>query len=359
MGPPSDPHLSSVLFDGFGVTPNPLTLEGSTWGSEIVDRIEHRHLACLAAAFVESRGVNVPVEIGRRIRRAGLGEAAGVASIVDRAGPILDALTADGIAFLVVKGVAVAGLYEPAAPRFMGDVDILVSPSDFQGAYECLARQGARTYSDNPRFGPDFCPSVNVTDDGGLQIDLHRAMAPWQWARGLSFERLNDKSRPVDVSGRSVSTTGTVHSLLVTAASIVSDCGTRFEKILPWRDSVLQMRAVREEGRIDELVDEAAATDTGWMLRLVLDALPEAVRPDDVIVRLPSPTPLQRARMAAAHDARLAQWQWSFIFFRWPLRRVVAFERGMFWPTRASLRSRGYVSRVTFVKELVEELRSN
>jgi hypothetical protein len=268
-------------------------------------------------------------------------------------------LTSAGIAFLMVKGVAVSALYEPGTPRYMGDVDILVSPANFQNAFECLARQGARTYSDSPRFGPAVCPSVNVTDDGGLQIDLHRAMAPWQWARGLTFNRLRDNSSPVDVSGRSVRTTNVVDSLLITASTMVSDCGTRFEKILPWRDSVLLMRAVREQGRIEELVDEAAATGTGWMLRLVLDALPEAVRPDDVIDRLALPSRAQRARMAVAHDARLAQWQWSFVFLRWPLRRVLAFERGMFWPSRASLRSQGYPTRMKFLKDLLNELRSN
>jgi hypothetical protein len=241
----------------------------------------------------------------------------------------------------------------------MGDVDIFVSPADFQRAFDCLALHGGRTYSDSPRFGPAVCPSVNLTDDGGLQIDLHRAMAPWHWARGLTFERLLEGSSPVDVSGRSVLMTNAVHSLLVTAASMVSDCGTLFEKILPWRDVVLLMRAVERERRVDELVDEAAATATGWMLKLVLDALPEAVRPRDVTARLASPSRIQRTRLAVAHDSRIARFQWSFIFFRWPLRRVVAFERGMFWPSRASLRSQGYTSRTTFVKELVNELRSN
>jgi hypothetical protein len=184
-------------------------------------------------------------------------------------------------------------------------------------------------------------------------------MAPWQWARGLTFNRLREGSSPVDVSGRSVSTTNSVHSLLVTAASMVSDCGTRFEKILPWRDTVLLMRAVKGEGRIDELVAEAVASGTGWMLRLVLDALPEAVRPTDVIDRLAATSPIQRARLAVAHDARIARWQWSFIFLRWPLRRVVAFERGMFWPSRASLRSQGYASRAGFLKDLASELHSN
>ena len=141
-----------------------------------------------------------------------------------------------------------------------------------------------------------------------------------------------------------------MQSLLVTAASIVSDCGTQYEKSLPWRDVVLLMKAVELERRVDGLVHEAAATDIAWMLKLVLDALPEALRPRDISDRLASPSRVQRASLVVAHDPRIAGKQWSWIFLRWPLRRVVAFERGMFWPSRASLRAQGYRSRAAFVK---------
>jgi hypothetical protein len=359
VAPPSDPHVRSLLFDGLGPAPDVLALDGTTWGDSTVAVIEDRHLACLAAAFLQAHRVQVSDELGRRIRRAALAEAAGVASIIGCAGRALDALTEAKIEFLAVKGVPVSGLYGPGAPRFMGDVDILVSPADFQNAFDCLARQGGRTYTDSPRFGPAVCPSVNVTDDGGLQIDLHRAIPPWHWARGLTFERLRAGSTPVEVGSRTVSTTNAVHSLLVATASMVSDCGTLYEKILPWRDVVLLVGAVVAEGSTDDLVREAAATGTGWMLRLVLDALPESVRPAAIVDRLATPSLVQRARLAAAHDTRIAGRQWSFIFLRWPLRRVVAFERGMFWPSRASLRAQGYQSRAGFLKDLASELGSN
>jgi hypothetical protein len=359
LAPPSDPHLRSVLFDGTGVAPQPSALDGSTWGHDTVVEVESRHLACLASAFLQSHSIAVSDSVAHGIRRAALAEAAGVASVVASAGRGLDALAAARIPFLVVKGVAMAGLYDPAAPRYMGDIDILVRPEDFQRGYDCMASHGGRTYSDSLRFSAAVAPSVNVTDDRGLQIDLHRAMAPWRWARGLTFDRLRDGSSPVDVNGRAVTTTNPVHSLLITAASMVSDCATPYEKALPWRDVVLLLRKVETEGTVQVLVDEAAATGTAWMLHLVLAALPEAVRPGPIVDRLASPSPLQRASLAVVHDPRIAGRQWSWIFLRWPLRRVVAFERGMFWPSRADLRSQGYASRLAFVKELVIELRSN
>jgi len=357
--PPCGAQIRSVLFDGVGVAPDPLALDGASWSRDTVAEVDRRHLAGLAAAFLQGHGVAAPDEVREGIRRLALVEAAGVASVVASASRGLDALTAAAIPFIVVKGAAILRLYEPGPARYMGDVDILVRPGDFQAAYDCLATHGGRTYSDRMRFSAAVAPSVNVTDERGLQIDLHRAMAPWQWARRLSFDRLCDGSSSVDMSGRSVQVTNAMHALLITAASMVSDCATPHEKTLPWRDVALLLRAVEEEPGVDRLVGEAEATDTGWMLKLVLEALPESIRPRHLTDRLAPPSRVQRASLAVVHNPLIARRQWAFVFLRWPWRRVVAFERGMFWPSRASLRSQGYPSRRAFVQELIKELQSN
>src|SRR5258708_36048820 len=93
VAPPSDPHVRSLLFDGLGPAPDRLALDGATWGEGTVGVIERRHLACLAAAFLQRHRVEVSDEAGRRIRRAALAEAAGVASVMGCAGRALDALT--------------------------------------------------------------------------------------------------------------------------------------------------------------------------------------------------------------------------------------------------------------------------
>jgi hypothetical protein len=357
--PPSGAQIRSVLFDGLGTAPDPLALDGANWSRHTVAEVDHRHLAGLAAAFLQGHGVAASDEVREEIRRLALVEAAGVASVVASAGRGLDALTSAAIPFIVVKGAAIARLYAGGLARYMGDVDVLVAPADFQSAYDCLVALGGRTYTDSMRFSAAVAPSVNVTDESGLQIDLHRAMAPWHWARRLSFDRLCEGSMPVDLGGRSVPATNLVHALLITAASMVSDCATPHEKTLPWRDVALLLQAVEQEQRVDMLVDEAEATDTGWMLKLVLDALPPTIRPRDVSDRLASPSRGQRASLAVVHNPRIARRQWAFVFLRWPFRRVVAFERGMFWPSRASLHSQGYKSRRSFVQELVKELQSN
>lgn len=359
VAPPCDPHVWSVVFDGVGVEPLPLVLDGATWTRDTAAEFERRHISSLAARFLHCHRIDVPADVRERIRRSAFGEAAAVGTVVTGAARAFDALTSAGINFVVVKGVAVSGLYEAGTLRYMGDVDVLVSPTEFQAAFDCLVVRGGRMYSEGLRFAPAVCPSVNVTDDSGLQIDLHRALAPWRWASGLTFERLASGSAPVNVGGWSVATANIVHSLLATACSIVSDCGTHYQKILPWRDVVVLMRAIEADGRVDELVSEAAVTGTGWMLQWVLGALPDAVRPSDLCDRLTSPSCLQHAGFAFAHDPRIAGRQWAWMFMRWPVRRVMAFERGMFWPPRASLHSQGYVSRAAFMKDLLIELRSN
>jgi hypothetical protein len=359
VAPPYDPHVWSVIFDGVGVAPLPLVLDGATWTRDTAAEFERRNISCLAARFLHCHGIDVPVDVRGWIRRSAFAEAATEGTVVTGAARAFDALTSAGIDFVVVKGVAVSGLYEVGTPRYMGDVDVLVSPTDFQAAFDCLAVRGGRMSSEGVRFTPAVCPSVNVTDDAGLQIDLHRALAPWRWASGLTFDRLAAGSAQANVGGWSVATANNVHSLLATACSIVSDCGTHFEKSLPWRDVVVQIRAVEADGRVDELVSEAVVTDTGWMLKWVLEALPDAVRPRDLCDRLMPPSRFQRAGFALAHDPRSACRQWAWMFMRWPLHQVVAFERGMFWPSRTSLHSQGYTSRAAFMKDLVSEFRSN
>jgi hypothetical protein len=358
LGPPSDPHVRSVLLDGLGAAPDPRALNGESWTLAVTGEIDRRHLACLALAFVDSHGVSTTSQVHRSIRRAAFAEAAAAASVVAGAAPALDALAAAGIAFVGVKGVALAGCYGPATPRYMGDLDILVSPDDFQAAYDSLVAEGGRTYFNTPRGSTAVCPSVNVTNDTGLQVDLHRALAPWRWARGLTFDRLRAASTAVEVGDRLVPVTGVVHALLVAASAIVSDCATLYEKSLPWRDVALLVRAVESQQRTDELVEEATATGTAWMLKLVLEALPDPIRPA-LTDRLASPSRLQRAELAIALDPRVAGKQWSWMLFRWPLRRLVAFERAMFWPSRSSLHAHGEVSRTMYLKALVHELRSN
>jgi hypothetical protein len=58
-----------VLFDGVGVAPDPVALDGASWGRDEVMEFEHRHLSCLAAAFLQGHRIVAPEEVHRGIRR--------------------------------------------------------------------------------------------------------------------------------------------------------------------------------------------------------------------------------------------------------------------------------------------------
>jgi len=96
--------------------------------------------------------------------------------LVHRTLPAFMALREASIDPIVVKGLAIALLHGgDLAARPMGDVDVVVAPTDAPGALECLDRHGWSQVDDpvTRRALVTWRPAINYTSPEGGRLDLH------------------------------------------------------------------------------------------------------------------------------------------------------------------------------------------
>jgi hypothetical protein len=168
------------------------------------------------------------------------------------AAAITDVLTQAGVRSIVYKGVALAAQTtgDPATRGF-GDVDILVSPSDFIAAHDALIDAGARSalktlpdphshlWPTAQRIGCEVPYRWRDVD-----LDMHWRFDRLPQIANISFDRLWDQRTYVTLAGQQVATLGELDALMVTSVH-----GTK-EHWRQWRwvvDAVRQMRVVPEE----------------------------------------------------------------------------------------------------------------
>lgn len=82
---------------------------------------------------------------------------------------VLSVLDKAGIPVVVLKGSAAAVNYPHPEARCMGDIDLLVLPSDFERAYETLVSSGYLS-EQTPEF---FRKHINFHSSNGTEIELH------------------------------------------------------------------------------------------------------------------------------------------------------------------------------------------
>ena len=107
-------------------------------------------------------------------------------------------LSTAGIAYRALKGPLLAHLaYPDPALRSFGDVDVLVGGASFDAAVDALARLGFRRHFAEPRPGFDarFAKGACLVRRDGMEVDLHRTLAPG--AFGILLQRVDLFRRPV------------------------------------------------------------------------------------------------------------------------------------------------------------------
>ncbi|MFZ4510394.1 MAG: nucleotidyltransferase family protein [Candidatus Nanopelagicales bacterium] len=168
------------------------------------------------------------------------------------AAAITDVLTRAGVRSLAYKGVALAAQTtgDPASRGF-GDVDILVSPSDFIAAHNALIGAGARLM---PGYVPDphshlWPTAQRIGNEApyrwrGVDLDMHWRFDRLPQIANIEFDALWGRRAYVTLAGQQVATLGELDALMVTCVH-----GTK-EQWRQWRwvvDAVRQMRVVPEE----------------------------------------------------------------------------------------------------------------
>ncbi len=122
---------------------------------------------------------------------------------------VLAALDKADVPVIVLKGAALAAtVYPTIAHRPMGDVDILVHPTDLTKATMILERNGF-LFTPEPSekrkpFDTAFTGENSFYNENGLLIELHWQITPVEWLRGLvdlDAEALWRNARPFVLSG--------------------------------------------------------------------------------------------------------------------------------------------------------------
>ena len=117
----------------------------------------------------------------------------------------------NGISVIPFKGVSLAAsLYGDLTLRQTGDLDMLVSPKNFQQARELLIGQDfkPRVAADNESVSDQLAyhdETFTKTDKGRfIWLDLHRQLMPPYYPFSPTFEALWSRCRPMSLAGRSV-----------------------------------------------------------------------------------------------------------------------------------------------------------
>lgn len=127
----------------------------------------------------------------------------------------IDALAQAGIDALLLKGAALAHtLYGPGEERGYFDVDLLVAPSDRDGAGRVLEELGYQNLSG--RYGVDDIAGVlhaqvwsrTTVGFGNTAIDLHWRLDGCRASAEVVWQALRSDRGTVEVAGRSVPTLG-------------------------------------------------------------------------------------------------------------------------------------------------------
>ena len=150
-----------------------------------------------------------------------------------------DAFTAAGIRVVVLKGASVAHtVYPDPAMRPFGDLDLLVSTTDWRAACETLREHGFTRDLPEPRRGFDerFGKAATHSDASGLQVDLHRTLVLGPFGLWLDPEVLLQHTETFALGGRAVARLDSTGLLL--NAALHAGLGTSTPLLLPLRDVV-------------------------------------------------------------------------------------------------------------------------
>lgn len=177
-------------------------LDDDTFDAVIASARANRMLGLLAVA-VESSEVPATAAQADRVYEAAASAIRGdleLESLMVESGRWLDAAE---IPFRVLKGPAIAHLDEiDPIRRSFGDIDLLIPGDRFADAVRTFAAKGfARTFPEpRPGFDGRFSKGACVRREG-LEVDLHRTLAPGPFGMRIPVEELWSRSEHFQVDG--------------------------------------------------------------------------------------------------------------------------------------------------------------
>jgi hypothetical protein len=253
-----------------------LVARGVDWAEALTFATRHWTVPLLYCCLDAAAPAGYPAPVRDRLRQAfrtSAGHALRLAAELIR---VASALEADGIPATAWKGPTLAvAAYGNLALRTFADLDILLPAGDVRRAGGLLAALGYRAGCRHP----DVREWAFERVDGAITVELHWAIAPWQFAVPINLADL--RREPVTIGGHEV-THLAAEDLLLTLC--IHGSKHRWDR-LQWIVDVaalLRSHSGLDWQRVLDLADGSGTRRMLWTgLRLARDLL-EAVVPEQL-----------------------------------------------------------------------------
>jgi hypothetical protein len=237
---------------------------------------------------------------------------------------VLDLLAGGGIDALAYKGpVLGAEAWGDPALRPFADLDLLVAPEQFAAAAAALRAAGlvAGGIGAGRQLAAhlEHAWEVELSNDRGLVVDLHRGLVARHLARGPHPRELFNRSRSVSVDGRSLPTLGRGDTLVGLCLGGASELWSRLKAVV----DVAELLQATADWDWPILLDRAHSDGTVRMLLLGV-----ALGCDHAGVPLPEPAAARLAAEPTVLELRQRVWQRLFARGDAPPGYL---ERNRFW----------------------------
>lgn len=193
---------------------------------------------------------------------------------------LLELFASHDIPAIPFKGAALtASAYGNLAFRQFSDLDILVHKQDTRKAKELLIFYGYQLTSEL------FWENQFISEDGRVNIDLHRQITPRFFSFSLNFDELWKRLQPVSLTGASVLTLSPEDSLLILCVYLARDCWQHQERLIQICDIAELLRTYQEQIDWEQLLKQATELGSQRMLFLGLflaHTLLEAAIPEEI-----------------------------------------------------------------------------
>jgi hypothetical protein len=230
-----------------------------------------QRLAATARRFARDRNIELPDEVSSFLLDAEFAWAAVTIDAVESSALALAALRDEGIEFAITKGPGIARFQQRFQERPYSDLDVIVRPGDFRGAYHVLRSIGFAEEQKNRQPWPIFnryCrEAINLRTDAGGSLDLHHRIPPWYWGTGLDAGRLLAEAATQSVRGVDLPCVSARHNLLISALHIFSDRNRPGQSLLVWRDLLTMISVCPAHEVVAEALEVGLAGWLRWMIR--------------------------------------------------------------------------------------------
>lgn len=226
---------------GFGLPgvaePKRATVPGEVW-QRLVSRVRGERITGLAVESVAAGWLQVSDEQAETLLAAHRDSMAWCLSVERKLVGLAEAFEAEGIAFAVLKGASVAHtVYADPSLRSFGDLDLLVSTTDYERACALLGGMGHVRQRPEPRPGFEVRfgkASVHKHPDDGIEVDLHRTLVLGPFGLWIRPEELLERREPFLLAGRKLYRLDDTAMLLNVAMH--ASLGQRPPRLVPLRD---------------------------------------------------------------------------------------------------------------------------